>query len=210
LDECHHPVSIVTKGSLIERDLDVLSRMAARNLVSVALSITTLDPALKRTLEPRAASPQARLRMVKLLSEAGVPVTVMVAPVIPLLTDGELESILEAAANAGARSAGYLIVRLPFEVKQLFRDWLETHEPLKAKHVMSLLNQMRGGRDNDPRFGFRQRGTGVYAELLEKRFRTACDRFGINQGPRSTLDTSRFVPPQTEGQREAARQLSLW
>lgn len=209
LDECNHPVSIVTKGSLIERDLDVLARMAQRQLVSVAISITTLDPALKRSLEPRAAAPRARLKMVRLLSEAGVPVSVMVAPVIPLLTDGELEDILGAAAEHGARHAGYLVVRLPHEVKQLFRDWLETHEPLKARHVMSLLNQMRGGKDNDPRFGFRHRGTGIYAELLEKRFRTACARLGLNQGPRSPLDVSQFVRPRTDSH-PANQQLSLW
>lgn len=205
LQRCQHPVSIVTKGSLIERDLDVLAEMASKNLVSVALSITTLRNELKRTLEPRAASPAARLRVVKSLSEAGVPVTVMVAPVIPLLTDYELEHILEAAFTAGARRAGYLLVRLPFEVKQLFRDWLNAHEPLKAQHVMSLLNQMRGGRDNDPRFGFRQSGMGVYAELLAKRFATACQRIGLNKGERYALDTSQFVRPGMSG-----AQLSLW
>jgi DNA repair photolyase len=205
LQRCRHPLSIVTKGSLIERDLDVLADMASRNLVSVAVSITTLRSELKRTLEPRAASPAARLRVVKALSDAGVPVTVMVAPVIPLLTDHELEHILEAAYAAGARHAGYLLVRLPFEVKQLFRDWLNAHEPLKAQHVMSLLNQMRGGRDNDPRFGFRQSGMGVYAQLLAKRFATACERTGLNQGERYALDTSQFVRPGPSG-----AQMSLW
>lgn len=199
LQRCDHPVSIVTKGSLIERDVDVLGAMAAKNLASVGVSITTLRNDMKRTLEPRAASPAARLRIIKTLSEAGVPVTVMVAPVIPLLTDSELEHILEAAQRAGARHAGYLLVRLPFEVKQLFRDWLEAHEPLKAKHVMSLLNQMRGGRDNDPRFEFRQSGMGVYAELLAKRFATACTQFGLNQGERRALDTRRFVAPVPTG-----------
>jgi DNA repair photolyase len=195
LQQCQHPVSIVTKGSLIERDIDVLSDMASRNLASVAISITTLRNELKRTLEPRAASPAARLRVIRSLRAAGVPVTVMVAPVIPLLTDHELEHILEAAAEAGANQAGYLVVRLPFEVKQLFRDWLNAHEPLKAQHVMSLLNQMRGGRDNDPRFGFRQTGMGVYAELLAKRFAVACQRLGFNQGERNRLDVTQFVRP---------------
>jgi len=205
LQRCRHPVSIVTKGSLIERDIDILSDMAAKNLASVAISITTLRNDMKRTLEPRAASPAARLRVVKALSEAGVPVTVMVAPVIPLLTDHELEHILEAAAQAGARHAGYLLVRLPFEVKQLFRDWLNAHEPLKAQHVMSLINQMRGGRDNDPRFSFRQKGMGVYAELLAKRFAAACHRFSLNVDERQRLDTSQFIAPVPEG-----GQMSLW
>ncbi len=199
LQRCHHPVSIVTKGSLIERDIDVLAQLARRNLVSVGISITTLRNDLKRTLEPRAAAPAARLRVIRQLSEAGVPVTVMVAPVIPLLTDHELEHILEQAAAAGARHAAYLLLRLPFEVKQLFRDWLNAHEPLKAQHVMSLLNQMRGGRDNDPRFGFRHGGMGVYAELLAKRFAAACQRFGLNQGERYALDTRQFVAPVTVG-----------
>lgn len=205
LQRCQHPVSIVTKGNLIERDLDILGAMAAKNLASVAISITSLRSELKRTLEPRAASPAARLRAIRSLTDAGVPVTVMVAPVIPLLTDPELEHILEAAAEAGARHAGYLLLRLPFEVKQLFREWLHAHEPLKAQHVMSLLNQMRGGRDNDPRFAFRQRGMGVYAELLAKRFATACQRIGLNQGERYALDTSQFVRPGPAG-----AQLSLW
>ncbi|MGC3983195.1 MAG: PA0069 family radical SAM protein [Steroidobacteraceae bacterium] len=205
LASCNHPVSIVTKGNLIERDLDVLAPMAEKNLVSVAVSITTLRNDLKRTLEPRAAAPAARLRVVRTLRDAGVPVTVMVAPVIPLLTDPELENILEAAAEAGARHAGYLLVRLPFEVKQLFRDWLNAHEPLKAQHIMSLLNQMRGGRDNDPRFGFRQSGMGVYADLLATRFASACRRVGLNQEPRPRLDTRRFVRPG-----DAGAQLNLW
>ncbi|MGE0115831.1 MAG: PA0069 family radical SAM protein [Steroidobacteraceae bacterium] len=205
LARCRHPISIVTKGNLIERDLDVLAAMAASNLVSVAISVTTLRNELKRTLEPRAASPLARLRVIKSLSDAGIPVTVMVAPVIPLLTDHELEHILEAAFAAGARHAGYLLLRLPHEVKQLFRDWLQTHEPLKAQHVMSLLNQMRGGRDNDPRFGFRHRGMGVYAELLTKRFATACQRIGLNRDEHTALDTDQFIRPVLTG-----TQLSLW
>lgn len=199
LHACNHPVSIVTKGSLIERDIDLLAAMAKKRLASVAISVTTLRNELKRTLEPRTASPLARLRVIKSLSDAGVPVTVLVAPVIPLLTDGELEHILEAAAEAGARNAGYLLVRLPHEVKQLFRDWLNAHEPLKAQHVMSLINQMRGGRDNDPRFGSRHSGEGVYAELLAKRFANACEKLGLNRGERYSLDTKQFVPPILEG-----------
>ncbi len=205
LHACNHPVSIVTKGSLIERDIDLLSDMAKRNLSSVAISITTLRNDLKRIMEPRTASPLARLRVVKALSDAGVPVSVMVAPVIPLLTDSELEDILGAAAAAGARYAGYLLVRLPHEVKQLFRDWLNMHEPLKAKHVMSLLNQMRGGRDNDPRFGSRQSGEGIYAELLAKRFTATCEKLGINRSERYSLNTKQFKPPIIEG-----TQFSFW
>ena len=209
LHRCKHPVSIVTKGSLIERDIDLLSAMAAQGLASVAISITSLRDDLKRTLEPRTASPRARLRVIKSLSDAGIPVTVMVAPVIPLLTDSELEQILEAAAEAGARHAGYLLLRLPHEVKQLFRDWLEAHEPLKAKHVMSILNQMRGGKDNDPRFGSRMTGMGVYAELLAKRFITACERIGLNRGERYVLDIKQFVPPVNPVDKTGG-QLSLW
>ncbi len=199
LSQCQHPVSIVTKGSLIERDLDLLAAMAQKGLASVAVSITSLRADLKRTLEPRAASPQARLRVIRQLSSAGIPVSVMVAPVIPLLTDAELEHILEAAADAGATHAGYLVVRLPHDVKQLFREWLETHEPLKAKHVMSLLNQMRGGHDNDPRFGFRQSGMGVFAELLARRFASSCSRWGLNTTARKSLDTSLFIAPKEQG-----------
>lgn len=155
LARCKHPVSIVTKSALIERDLDLFAELAVNHLATVALSVTTLDDDLKRRLEPRAASPRARLRAIAKLRAAGVPVTVMVAPVIPVLTDHELERILEAAAEAGARHAGYLLMRLPHEVKDLFREWLAEHEPLKAAHVMSRLHEMRGGRDNDPRFGYR-------------------------------------------------------
>lgn len=198
--QCRHPVSIVTKGSLIERDLDVLAQLAEHRLVSVAISITTLRNDLKRTLEPRAAAPAARLRVIRSLRAAGVPVTVLVAPVIPMLTDQELEPILTAAQEAGAQCAGYVLLRLPFEVKQLFRDWLNAHEPLKAQHVMSLLNQLRGGRDNDPRFGFRQRGMGIYADLLARRFALACQRLGLNQGERPRLDTGGFVPPASSPQ----------
>lgn len=206
-----HPVTIVTKGALIERDIDLLSSMAAENLVSVAISVTTLQTSLKRTLEPRAASPQARLRVIKALSAAGVHVTALVAPVIPLLTDAELEQILESVAAAGAKGAGYVLLRLPHEVKQLFRDWLEAREPLKAKHVMSVLNQMRGGRDYDSRFGLRQRGMGIYAELLAKRFETACRRLGLNRGERYSLDTTKFIQPELpKTPKEADKQMTLF
>jgi DNA repair photolyase len=190
-----HPFSIITKSALIERDLDLLGPLARDNLVHALVSVTTLSNELKRTLEPRTASPAARLRTIGRLSDAGVPVSVMVAPVIPVLTDSELEKILGGAAKAGARGAGYVLLRLPYELKDLFREWLDVNEPLKAKHVMSRLHAMRNGRDNDPRWGHRQRGEGEYAELLDKRFRAACARFGLNQGERFEYNQRLFRPP---------------
>jgi len=199
LDRCNHPVTIVTKGAaLIERDVELLGRMAARHLAAVAVSITTLRPELKRTLEPRAAAPATRLRAIRLLKEAGVPVTVMVAPLIPILTDHEMETILERAREAGADRAGYVLLRLPHEVKDLFREWLNTHEPLKADHVMARVNDMRGGKDNDPRFGHRQRGEGVFADLLRNRFEAACRRLGFNREREWPLDVMSFKPPLPE------------
>jgi DNA repair photolyase len=199
LDRCNHPVTIVTKGAaLIERDLELLGRMAARRLAAVAVSITTLRPELKRTLEPRAAAPATRLRAIRQLADAGVPVTVMVAPLIPVLTDHEMETILQRAREAGAERAGYVLLRLPHEVKDLFREWLSTHEPLKADHVMARVNDMRGGKDNDPRFGHRQRGEGVYAELLRNRFEAACRRLGFNREREWSLDISSFRPPRPD------------
>ena len=195
LSECNHPATIVTKGAaLIARDIDLIASMAARNLIAVSISITTLDNELKRRLEPRAAGPASRLAVVRKLAEAGVPVGVMVAPVIPVLTDHELESILEAAADAGAHTAGYVMLRLPFEVNELFQEWLRDHAPLKAEHVMARVRELRGGRDNDPRFGSRMRGEGIYADLFRKRFEVACRRYGLNR-ERRELDTSRFTPP---------------
>ena len=195
LARTRHPVSIITKSALVLRDLDLLTELARQGLTSVAVSITTQDVELKRTLEPRAASPQARLRTVAALSAAGVPCAVMVAPVIPVLTDHEMEAILEASAQAGARWAGYVLLRLPYEIKDLFREWLAEHYPLRAAHVMSVIQDMRGGRDNDPRFGSRMRGTGPYAELLRNRFRNACRRFNLNVAPRNSLSTTLFCPP---------------
>lgn len=200
LQRFRHPVSIVTKGAaLIERDLPLLAEMAREGLASVAISITTLDPALKRTLEPRAASPQARLRALQLLSEAGVPTMIFFSPLIPFVNDAEMERVLEAGAAAGARQASYIPLRLPYEVKDLFREWLQVHQPLKAAHVMSLVQQMRGGRDNDARFGSRMRGEGEYAGLLAQRFRLACRRLGLNSGERLSLRTDRFRPPPQAG-----------
>jgi DNA repair photolyase len=195
LVRCRHPFSIITKSALIERDLDLLAPAARERLVQVFVSITTLSNELKRTLEPRTASPAARLRVIRNLTEAGIPVGVMVAPVIPVLTDSELESILAAAAEAGAKSAGYVLLRLPHEVKDLFREWLEVHEPLKAKHVLSRLHAMRGGRDYDSRWGVRQRGEGEYARLLKKRFELACERHGLNRERRIEHDCTSFTPP---------------
>lgn len=195
LSKYDHPATIVTKGAaLISRDVDLLADMARRKLISVYVSVTTLDAKLKRTLEPRAASPSARLSAIRRLADAGVPVGVIVAPVIPVLTDHELESIIEAAAEARAASASYILLRLPHEVKTLFRQWLADHEPLKAEHVMSRIHALRGGRDNDPRFGTRHRGEGEYATLLARRFELATRRNGLDRDL-PALDTTRFRPP---------------
>jgi DNA repair photolyase len=196
LAECEHPLTITTKGVLILRDLDLLAPMAAKNLVRVYVSIAMLDRELARKLDPRAPSPQRRLEMIKALSEAGVPVGVSVAPVIPQLTDKDLEAILEAAAAHGARLATWVMLRLPYEVKDLFRDWLAQHYPLRAEHVMSIVQQMRGGRDNDPAFGSRMRGQGLFADLIAKRFQLTCKRLGLNEDRTLHLDTTRFRPPK--------------
>ncbi len=195
LARTRHPVSIITKHALVLRDLELLKDMARDRLASVAVSVTTLDSDLKRVMEPRAASPQARLRTLAALSEAGVPTAVMAAPMIPALNDHELEAILEAAAGAGARWAGYVLLRLPHEIKDLFREWLAEHYPDRAAHVMSVIQDMRGGRDYDSQFGSRMRGKGPYAELLSHRFRLACRRLNLNSGRREPLDTALFQPP---------------
>jgi DNA repair photolyase len=200
LVRCRHPVTIVTKSALVLRDLDLLADLAADRLVSVMISITSLTDEIKRTLEPRTASPQARLRVVGQLSEAGVPVGVLVAPVIPALTDHEMEDILAAARAAGASSAGYVLLRLPHELKIIFREWLEDHYPDRAAHIMSLINQARGGKDYDSRFGVRMKGTGAYAELLRARFDLAVRKLGLESSDeRYDLDTSKFRPPGLAG-----------
>ena len=194
--ETRHPFSIITKNALIERDLDLLEPLARMNLVSVAFSVTTLDNRLSSKLEPRAAAPHARLRAMKALADAGVPVGVMFAPVIPWVNDAELEAVLEAAREAGAQSAGYVLLRLPHEVAPLFSDWLAAHVPERAGHVMSTIAQLRGGKDYDSRFGSRMRGQGVYADLLERRFALALKRLGYAHRGERGLDCSRFVPPR--------------
>lgn len=204
LARCRHPVSLLTKSALIVRDLDVIADLARDGLVSVGVSITSLTNEVKRTLEPRTASPQARLRVIEQLAQAGVPVGVMVAPVIPAITDHEMEDILRAARDAGATSAGYVLLRLPHEVKVLFREWLGEHYPDRAAHVMSLINQSRGGKDNDSRFGSRMAGTGPFAGLLRTRFELAVRKLGFaGAGERKVLRTDLFRPPG------AAAQLTL-
>jgi DNA repair photolyase len=196
LARCRHPVTVITKSALVLRDLDLLTDLAKDGLAGVGVSITTLDVELKRVMEPQAASPHARLEAVRRLSEAGVPTGVMVAPVIPALTDHEMESILEVAAAAGARWAGYVLLRLPYEVKDLFREWLAAHYPDRAEHVMSLVQQMRGGKDYDSSFGTRMKGTGPLAELLRSRFHVACRRHGLGTGRHQPPNTSLFRPPR--------------
>lgn len=194
LQRCQHPVSVVTKSALIERDLDILADMAGKGLASVTISVTTFDRELSRRMEPRAAAPNRRLATIRTLAEAGIPVGVLVAPVIPVLTDSEIEVILETVAEAGAGSADYVLLRLPHEVEGLFREWLDAHYPLKADHVMSRLAEAREGRANDPEFGTRMTGTGNFAEMIGRRFGLACRRLGLN-GTDPGLATDRFVPP---------------
>lgn len=190
-----HPVTIVTKNALIERDLDLLVALAQRKLVYAFVSVTSLDNKLASKLEPRASAPHRRIAAVKALSDAGVPCGVLVAPIIPMITDKWLEQIIERAADAGARMAGYAILRLPYELKQLVREWLEIHFPERAEHVMSLVRQMRGGRENDPRFGSRMRGEGEFAELIRQRFAIASRKFGLGRSRDVALDGSGFRVP---------------
>ena len=190
-----HPVTIVTKGSLILRDLDLLAELARQRLVAVMISLTTLDDELKRTLEPRAAAPKARLRAIRVLREAGVPVGVLCSPMIPMINDSELERLLEAAREAGAQSAAYMMLRLPLEVAPLFEQWLQDHYPQRAAHVLSLIRQSRGGELYDSRFGKRMRGEGVFAELLAQRFSKAIRRLELDRRDGYELDCSAFCPP---------------
>lgn len=204
LRDWNHPVTLVTRGQTVLRDLDLWAELAARDQASVGVSITTLDADLARTLEPRAPAPATRLRMIRDLSRAGVPVRVMVAPVIPVLTEPEIEAILTAAREVGATTATMIPLRLPHEVAPLFRNWLERHRPGMAAHVMNRVQDMRGGRDNDPRFGHRFRGEGLHAQLAQQRFRLARTKLGYRTGG-PALDCSRFGPPPKAGD-----QLSLF
>ena len=204
LERAGHPVGIVTKSALVLRDVDILSRMAERNLAKVALSVTTLDPELARTMEPRAATPSRRLETLRQLSAAGIPTAVLVAPIIPAINDSEIERILDAAAAAGVRGAGYVILRLPLEVRDLFREWLMANFPDRYRHVFKLIREMRGGKDYDSTWGLRQTGSGPYAWMIGRRFEIACEKLGLNE--REThLATEHFRPP-----RPSAVQLDLF
>lgn len=200
-----HPFFIITKSNLVLRDLDILTEMAAHRLCSVAVSVTTLNRQLKRAMEPRTPTGEERLRCVSALAEAGIPVSVMVAPVIPALNDMEIETILKQAAAAGAGAASYILLRLPLEISELFQEWLQQHYPQRAEHVMSLVRQCRGGRDNDPRFSHRMRGTGEFADLIEQRFKLACRRLRLNRRRHADVDCGLFQIPE-----HAGAQLSLF
>ncbi len=194
--EFGQPVGLITKSSLIERDLDILGPMAARGLAKVFVSCASLDADLARKLEPRAAAPYRRIETMRALVAAGVPTGVLTAPMIPMLNDRDLEAALEAAHGAGATEAGYVLLRLPHELADLFKDWLQHHFPLRAEHVMSIIRQSRGGRENDPRFGARMKGEGVFAQLIAQRFAKACARLGLNQR-NYALNTALFRAPAT-------------
>ena len=204
LERVGHPVGIVTKSALVVRDIDILSRMARRNLVKVAISVTTLDPKLARVMEPRAPTPSRRLAALRALSEAGIPTRVMVAPVVPAINDADIERILDAAAAAGVTGAGYVPLRLPLEVRDLFREWLAANFPDREKHVFTLIRQMRGGKDYDAKWGERMTGAGPYAEMIRMRFEAACARLGLNE-TQLALTTEHFSPPRRGGE-----QLSLF
>ncbi len=200
LSTCHHPLAIVTKGSGVERDLDLLAPMGEQRLAAVYVTITTLDPKLARILEPRAAAPHRRLRIIRTLAGAGVPVGVSVSPQIPFVND-DMERVLEAAAEAGARRAFYQVLRLPWELAPMFREWLDQHYPDRAGRVMARIREMRGGKDYDADFATRMKGQGIWADLLRQRFHKACARYGLNR-EREPLDASRFRPAALRGQSE--------
>ncbi len=205
LSECNHPLTIVTKNALVCRDIDLLAPMAARRLVNVFVSISQLDNDLTRILEPRASAPANRLRAVRELTAAGIATTVLVAPIIPFINDEFIERVLNAAHEAGAVGASYTVVRLPYEVKDLFKDWLATHFPDRAEHVMNRIRDMKRGRENVSDFGERMRGTGIFAELIRQRFRKTCARLGLSAANLPELDLTHFAPP-----REATPQQSLF
>ena len=200
LVEHKHPLTIVTKSALIERDIDLLAAAAEQHIAHVAVSITTLDRDLSRRMEPRAAAPQRRLETVKRLTAAGIPVTVLIAPLIPVLNDSELETLLDAACAAGAVDAGYVVLRLPHELDEMFVDWLQKHAPTKAEHVMSRIRDLRGGKNYESAFGKRMRGTGVFADLVVKRFKVAYRKLGFPGGP--ALRSDLFIKPRLDGQME--------
>jgi DNA repair photolyase len=201
LSACQHPVALVTKSALVLRDLDILGPMAAKGLAKVAISLTTLDKTLSRKMEPRAAAPHRRLEVIRDLNAAGIPVTVMTAPIIPMLNAHEIERLLEAAAEAGARSAGYVLLRVPLELEVLMQTWLETHYPDRARHVFNLLKDMHGGDVYESAFGVRQKGRGPYAKLIGDRFRLACARLGLNKGS-TKLRTDLFIRPHPDASQD--------
>jgi DNA repair photolyase len=200
MEKTRHPVGIVTKSAGILRDVDILARLAEQGLVKVGVSVTTLDRKLARVMEPRASTPPRRLEAIAKLSAAGIPVTIMAAPLIPAINDMELDAILEAGQQAGAKEAGYVLLRLPLELKTLFREWLVTEFPDRADKVIHQLQAMHGGKDYSAAFGVRQRGTGPYADLMAKRFRLATQRLGLNLRGKLKLRTDLFVPPERNGQ----------
>jgi DNA repair photolyase len=204
LERTGHPVGIVTKSALVVRDLDILSRMAKRNLAKVAISVTTLDPKLARSMEPRASTPSRRLEALRRLVEAGVPTSTLVAPIIPALNDAEIERILDAVAATGVRHAGYVLLRLPLEVRDLFREWLMTNFPDRYRHVFKLIRDVRGGKDYDSTFGARMTGNGPIAWMIGRRFEVACERLGFNV-TKAKITTEHFTPP-----RPVSEQLSLF
>src|ERR1700690_1205184 len=204
LERAGHPVGIVTKSALVLRDLDILARMAERKLAKVALSVTTLDPELARKMEPRAETPMRRLETLRRLAQVGVPTTVMVAPVIPALNDMEIERILDAAQVAGVKEAGYVLLRLPLEVRDLFREWLMANYPDRYRHVFKLIPETRGGKDYDSTWGRRMKGTGPYAWMIGRRFEMACEKLGLNTS-KVSLSTAHFRAPKP-----ATEQLSLF
>jgi DNA repair photolyase len=198
LERFNHPVGITTKNAMIVRDADILGRMGRAGVACAAMSITTLDRKLARAMEPRASTPERRLDAVRAMTQAGLPMIASVAPIIPGLNDHEIEAILKRAAEAGARHAHFTVLRLPLEIKDLFREWLEAERPQRAARVMSLVRQMRGGKDYDAQWGKRMKGEGPIAELIAARFKTACKRLGLNETPLA-LDVSQFRPPPKAG-----------
>jgi DNA repair photolyase len=211
LHDCEHPVALITKSSLIERDIDLLAAMAAKRQAAATFTITTLDPEIARTLEPRATSPARRLRAIRTLTDAGITVSVSIAPIIPFITEPDLERVMEAAFDAGAVSAHYIVLRLPWEVNPLFKEWLQAHFPERAQRVMNRVREMRGGKDYDATFGMRMHGEGVWADLIHQRFEKAAVRLGMGlRGRGFQLDTSQFLPPAPPSSSAGNPQMKLF